>query len=98
MAVYTFKKQVIFEGKTYDKIEYDFEAMTGGELMALKKEYQSIMSKDLSNKSLLTVTLDADFINFALAKQTKLPLEFFLSIPARDLIALQGEVTSFFYS
>lgn len=98
MAIYTFKKSVNFEGKAYDKIEYDFEVMTGGELMALKNEYQKLNAKDLSNKSVLTLTLDSDFINFALAKQTKLPIEFFLALPAKDFIALQSEVMSFFYS
>lgn len=98
MAVYTFKKAVTFEGKTYDKIEYDFDSLTGGELMALKNEYQKLNAKDLSNKSVLTLTLDSDFVTFALAKQTKLPIEFFLALSAKEFIALQSEVISFFYS
>ena len=94
-----FKKPYDFEGKKYSEIEVAVEELSGQNLINLQKRYQKTLAKkSFQTSSLAALTIDTDFILFALGELTKQPMEFFTQMPANDMLsciyALQGFLSS----
>lgn len=86
---YVFDKPYEFEGKTYEKIEFDLDGLKGSDISAVKKQFAAA-----GNFSVIPA-LDSDFCAMLLARITRQPLEFFLELPAKDYNKLTQQVGNF---
>ena len=93
-----FRKEHEVEGNKYSAVEIKLEDLSGKDLMDLQKDWRRISTsknKNTESKSLITLALNTDFIVFVCAKFSQKPLEFFTSLPAKDFMAVTGEVQNF---
>lgn len=86
---HVFAKPYEFEGKTYEEITFDLDALKGADISAAKKEFTAT-----GNYSPLPST-DSDFCALLLARMTKQPVEFFTELPAREYCGLTQKVSNF---
>lgn len=86
---YTFSKPFEFEGKVFEEIEYDLEALTGDDIEKAKKEYVA------SGNFHPLMVADSSFAKFVLARSIKQPVELFGVMPAKDYCALTQAVSNF---
>ena len=86
---HVFLKPYEFEGKTYEDIDFDLTNLKGSDVSAAKKEFAA-----MGNYSPLPAT-DSDFCALLLCRLTKLPLDFFMGMPAPEYCALTQKVSNF---
>ena len=86
---YQFTKPYTFEDKEYTEIEFDLSSMTGRDISAAKKEYSA------GGNYSPWPTADYDFCAILLARVAKLPLEFFMGLPAPEFCRLTQTVSNF---
>lgn len=86
---HVFAKPYEFEGKTYESIEFDLDSLKGSDISAVKKQF----SKEVPVS--IVPTTDSDFCALILCRLTKQPLEFFLSMPAKEYCELTQTVSNF---
>ncbi len=86
---YKFSKPYKFEDKEYSEIELDLDGLKGSDI-----ESAMIQVEDLTKTGQRIPT--AASWKFLAAKATKLPVEFFTNLPARDWLKLSGMVSPFF--
>jgi len=84
-----FNKPYNFEGKDYESISFDLDALTGRDIAAAKKEFAAT-----GNFSAVPAA-DSEFCALVLARACKQPKEFFDGLPAKDYCALTQQVTNF---
>lgn len=89
MTKYTFEEPYEFEGKTYEHIEFDLKSLKGSDISAVKKQFTD------EGKFSAFPTLDSDFCAYILARVSKLPIEFFTEMPAKDYCKLTQQVSNF---
>lgn len=78
-----------FEGKKYEEIEMNFEGLKGEDISAVKRQYSAMgLFSPLP-------TTDSDFCALILARQAKLPIEFFNELPAREYCLITQKVSNF---
>jgi hypothetical protein len=89
-GVVEFKKPYIFEGKEYTSIDLSgIDDLSGNDLLEADKIYSA--SGQFSPVPELTLAY-----TFAIASRaTKLPLEFFNNLPAREALKVKNEVVRF---
>jgi hypothetical protein len=87
--VYEFDKPYEFEGKTYNKLEFDLEGMTGADFAAAKRAFAK------SGSFAAVPTADSEFCAVLLARLVKQPIEFFEGLPVKDYCALTQSVSNF---
>lgn len=86
---YKFNKPYNFEGKDYESISFDLDALTGRDIAAAKREFAAT-----GNFSAVPAA-DSEFCALVLARACKLPKEFFDGLPAKEYCALTQQVTNF---
>lgn len=86
---YTFKTPFEFEGKEYKSLTFNLEDLKGSDIAAAKKQFTAA-----GNFSALP-SADSEFCALILARLTKLPVEFFNDLPAKDYCALTQSVSNF---
>lgn len=86
---YTFAKPYEFEGKTFDKLEFDLEGMTGADFAAAKKQFAK------AGNFAAVPAADSEFCAVLLARLAKQPQEFFDALPVKDYCALTQSVSNF---
>lgn len=84
-----FAKPYNFEGKDYESISFDLDALTGRDIAAAKREFAAA-----GNFSAVPAA-DSEFCALVLARACKQPKEFFDGLPAKDYCALTQQVTNF---
>lgn len=89
MNEYTFTVPYEFEGKTYEKLEFDLNSLKGSDISAVKKQYAGA-----GNFSPVPAS-DSDFCAMILARLLKQPIEFFEEMPAKDYSRLTQQVSNF---
>lgn len=87
--IYTFTKPVTFEDKEYKEIQIDIENLTGKDFQQAKQTFQQ--------KGMYTPVpqMDSEYLIILIQKHTKLPFEFFESLPIAEYIKLTGAISSF---
>lgn len=88
---FTFAEPYTFEEKEYEEIEMDLDGLKGSDMAAVKREWTKA-----GNFSPMPGT-DMDFCAGVAAKASKLPIEFFEGMPARDFMNLSAMVTNFLH-
>lgn len=86
---YTFQKPFEFEGKEYTELDIPLDGLTGSDINAAKKEWQTE-----GNFSPILAS-DPGFCASVAARACKLPIEFFHALPAKDYMKLTQEVSNF---
>lgn len=90
--VLKFSKPYVFEGQEYTEVDLSaMEDTTAEDLSVVGK----ILSKLGTVSPMPEMTMD--FSQFMAARVTKLPIEFFKRMPAREAIKLKNAVTGFLY-
>ncbi len=92
MAEYTFRKPYEFEGKTYEKIEFDLDSLKGSDVAAIKKQLNA------AGVYPPVCAVDCEFCAAVIARLIKQPPEFMEQMDAKDYAKLTLEVTNFFGS
>lgn len=70
MTEYIFEKPYEFEGKTYEKIEFDLDGLKGSDISEVKRRFASL------GVYAPVPELDSEFCAFVLAHIAKQPIEF----------------------
>jgi hypothetical protein len=97
--ILTFKKPFKFEGKEYTEVDLSaMEDWTGDDLIRLTKKYNKLSGGegDGSPTSVILPESDIEYDMFVAAEATGLPLEFFHTLPAREIGTLKTLVIGFF--
>lgn len=90
--VVMFKKPFVYEGKTYTEVDLTgIEDLSGAQLCAAHRMYTK--SKSVA----LTPELDPNYAAIIGHMATKLPVEFFYSLPAKELSKIKRAVSGFFF-
>ncbi len=89
--VYKLTRPVEFEGETYKELHLDFEAMTGRDIVAAKKEYE--LKNPLAQKTVLA--MDTDFAACFVARAAKVPAALLDYVTAPDYVGLTQEAINF---
>lgn len=90
--VIKFRKPFVFEDQTYESVDLSgLEDMSARDMI----QAQRIMEKSGSINVLPEMSLEYACI-FA-SRATKMPVEFFQSLPSKEAIKLKNKVTNFFY-
>ena len=88
-------KPYVFEGRTYEELDLSgLENATAGDLARAAK----ITSKKHKGLNAATLEMTAEYAAVMGHLVTKLPLEFFERMPAKDAIALKGKVVGFLFN
>ena len=91
-----------FEGKTYTEVVFNIDDnFTGGDFKKLYRKYTSLKKSNdaqslIMDRMIITAIINNEFIDFAMCELSRLPLEFFNSLPFKDYIALSGTLQNFF--
>lgn len=86
---HVFSKPFEFEGKEYKEIDIKLDALTGRDISVAKREWAGD-----GNFSPVPAS-DQDFCVAVAAKASKLPIEFFYALPAREYTKLTQAVSNF---
>ena len=89
MTEYTFANPYEFEGKTYEKLEFDLYSLKGSDISAVKKQYAGA-----GNFSPVP-SADSDFCALILCRVLKQPIEFMEQMGAKDYTKLTQMVSNF---
>lgn len=87
---YEFLKPYEFEGKVYEVIELDLDSLKGSDMSAVKKQFTA-----MGHRSMAPI-FDADYCALVAARASKLPIEFFNEMPAKDYVEVTATITNFF--
>lgn len=88
-------KPYVFEGRTYEELDLSgLENSTAGDLAQAAK----ITSKKHRGLNPATLEMATEYAATIGHLMTKLPLEFFERMPAKDAIALKGLVVGFLFN
>ena len=98
--IINFSKEYKFEGKSYNSVELKVEDLSGNDLMSLQSEWlrKAASKHDPYNKNVLTINLDTNFLLYACARTSNLPIEFFTGLPLKDFLKVTGEMQAFLLS
>lgn len=94
-----FKKPYMFESKEYESV--DLTAMddwTCEDVVALAKSYNLMVDGDVSAIGAIIPESDLEYDLFVAAEASKLPLEFFHRLPAREVGAMRSVILGFFHA
>lgn len=86
---FKFRKPYKFEEKEYKEVEVNVDALTGEDMMIVKKEFSD------SGNFVMVPATDWDFCVRVAARASKLPIEFFLRMPAPEYCRLATAVSNF---
>lgn len=93
------KKPVTFEGKTYLEIDLsDLENWTCDNVIKVSRAFNKSAGKNVTPMDSILPEANLEYDLFVAAKATKLPVEFFKSLPARESGAVKTAIISFFNS
>ena len=89
----TFKltRPVEFEGETYNELQLDFDAMTGRDVVATKREFEQ--RNPLLQKSV--IAMDTDFAACFAARAAKVPVGLLDHVSAPDYIGITQAAINF---
>lgn len=88
------RKPYTFEGTEYTEIDMsNLENMTGRDMSAVSK-YVTKKNKGINP---VTVEMSLEYAQAMATRVTKMPIEFFENLPARDCAELKGLVVGFLY-
>ena len=95
----TFDKSYEFEGTTYKELDIPLENINGKELLKYHKSYVNSKAKPQervqASNLLLTVSGDPDFAIFIAASASQQPIEFFENLPAKEVVSVIAQISSF---
>ncbi len=87
-----FRKPYRFEGKEYTELDLSgMEDLTGADMIAINK----LIERAGSSEAGLEMTLEYAF--YFAARASKLPVEFFLSLPPNEAARVKSRVINFLY-
>lgn len=87
-------KPYVFEGRTYTEVDLsDLENATAGDMARAAK----ITSKKYRGLNPATLEMTTEYATTMGHLVTKLPLEFFERMPAKDAIAMKGKIVGFLF-
>lgn len=84
-----FQKPYTFEDKEYTEINLDLDGLTGRDISEAKKVWTS------EGGFAVIPAVDSDFCAAVAARAAKLPLEFFLGLPAKEYTKITQAVSNF---
>lgn len=88
------KKPYVFNGITYTELDLSgLEDVTAGTLENVGK----IQAKKSPGLNPATLEMTLGFCQLLAARVTKLPLEFYTGLPAKDAVAMKSMVVGFLY-
>ena len=91
--VVKFKKPYRFEGKEYAEVDLSgMEDLTGADMIAVNK----IMSRTSTGIDVMP-EVSVEYACYFAARAAKLPVEFFTSLPPRDLMKVKNRVMGFLF-
>ena len=91
--IVVFKNPFTYEGETYKQVDLTgVENMTGAQLCAAQRMYAKTGSVAMSPE------LDPNYSCIVAHMVTKLPVEFFKALPAKELGKIKRAISGFFYS
>lgn len=90
-TVFTLKKQIEYNGKKYTELEFDFDALTGADSIAVSNELKA------SGKMVAVAAFDEDFLIRIAAKACTSPVgyDLFLTLPISDYMRIKDATRSF---
>lgn len=92
------KKPALFDGKEVPEVDISpLRDWTGEDLIRTQKEYARVRGEDFSAIKEMVPEVDLEYDFYVASKASGLPMEFFLSLPAREAFAIKTGVVSFFY-
>lgn len=89
---FVFEKPYTFEGKEYSEVILDLDGMKAEDTEAAAEQAELMVGQ---NKSFARG--QASFLVCVMAKASKLPVEFFKGLPAREYLRLKGQVNAFLF-
>lgn len=84
-----FDKPFNFEGKEYKEVDIPLDGLTGQDISAAKREWAG------SGNFSPVPAADSDFCAAVAARATKLPVDFFYALPAKEYTKLTQAVSNF---
>lgn len=87
--VHEFAKPYEFEDKSYERIEFDLDALKGSDLAAAKKRFNT------EGNFTVVPAAEPEYCALLLERLTKLPVDFFNNLPAKEYYALTQKVSNF---
>ncbi len=84
-------RPVSYEGKTFEKVAFDFEKLTGNDALAIEGELQAM------GKPVIIPTLSGDYLMRMAARASTEPVgvDFFAALPIRDYNAIRSQARNF---
>lgn len=90
--VVTFSKPFTFEGETYEKIDLSrIEDLTGAQLCNCERQFEQGGSVSALKE------MNFEFCMIVAAEVSKLPIEFFKALPAKDGNKIRQVVSTYFF-
>lgn len=87
-----FDKKFNFEGKEYDGIDISkVEDINGKQLLNIEKKYKKLGGEALVQE------MDTKYAILVAAEVCGLPMEFFYSLPSRELVKVRMKVMGFYF-
>ncbi|MBG9799533.1 phage tail assembly protein [Brevibacillus laterosporus] len=80
MEKYKLQRPIEFDGKLYTEIEYDFESLSGEDMISAERQY---LSYDYNQKISLK-ELSKEYQILLFSRAAKLPKEFFDKLSSKD--------------
>ena len=84
-------KPLTYEGKTYDKLRFDFDALTGNDHLAISQELRA------ENKTALAPAFSSDYLSKMAIRASKdgLGVDALLYLSLKDAVAVEGAARNF---
>ena len=89
--LHTFKKPVSYNGKTYEKLEFDFESLTGADALNIENELQAI------GKPVVVPAFSGEYLIRMAAKACSEPVgsDIFMQMSLHDYNSIRSAARSF---
>lgn len=89
---YELEKPIEFDGVVRTEIELDLESLTGQDLLIVERQFNSFAG----NQSITVKEYNKEYLALVAARASKLPIEFFQRLGAKDFSAVTIKVQLFF--
>lgn len=90
---YKLKKTVEFEGKSYSKLQVDFTALTGNDIITCERQYSAEAVR--SGEFIINKEFNKVYLAYVVAKAANVPVELIRELPAPDFSRLTMRAQGF---
>lgn len=86
---HTLKKPFEYEGKTYEKLIFDFERLSGHDYIAIEQEMA------MRGKGLVVPEFSSDFLTGMAARSSGVPEDVLIALPLKEFNKIRNKARSF---